>query len=255
MILAFSKKKLIKLKSLFIILIIASSCSAYKNAHYFKKGALKQSNSSITKNITFQANDILGISISAVDKETIKPFVYSSENTKETNSAQQFTIDEKGEIEFPIIGKIKISGLTKFEAIELIKSKFNDHDVYPDVKIEHLNFKITILGDVKSPGTYSINDQSISIFEAIGLANDLNITGKKYNVLLIRDVNGQKLEYKLDLTKKDIVNSPVFYLKQNDVVYVEPTAYKVFSSIYGINIATIFSITSLLITTFFITTK
>jgi polysaccharide export outer membrane protein len=160
-----------------------------------------------------------------------------------------YLIDENGKINFPLIGEIQLAGLTRTEATNLIQNKLREfiNDAIVTLRIQ--NFKITILGDVKIPGTYNIPNERLTLIEAIGLAGDLNITGVRNNVLVIREENGIKKEYRLDLTKNDIFTSPVYYLNQNDVVYVEPNRAKRNTSIVSSTAGIFISVASLVITT------
>ena len=154
----------------------------------------------------------------------------------------------------PIIGAVKIGGLTRDSAISVIRNVLLEHLESPHVSIRILNFKVTVLGEVNNPGTFAVPNERINIIEAIGVAKDLKITGKRKNVVVIRNENGQNKEYRVDLTSKTLFQSPVYMLKQNDIVYVEPN----FKARYDASIlrttgGVILSATSLIITTFVVT--
>ena len=167
-----------------------------------------------------------------------------------------YLIDKDGMIDFPIIGKIKIAGLDRNEAIELLKNQLSVYIKKPIVNIRILNYKITVIGEVSKPGTFTIPNERITILEAIGIAGDLTITGKRNNVLIIRDIDGQKINFRVDLTKNELFKSPVYYLNQNDVVYVEPNRTKINSSaINPSNAGIIISSISLFITTIVLLSK
>lgn len=135
-----------------------------------------------------------------------------------------YTVDEKGQIDFPILGKITIAGLTRSEVSEMIKGRLIHEEIIQDpvVTVEFMNLYISILGEVKNPGRYTINRDQISIFEAISLSGDLTIHGKRDGVIIIRDENGVSVNYRLDLRSSEIFDSPVYYLQQNDIIYVQP---------------------------------
>jgi polysaccharide export outer membrane protein len=135
-------------------------------------------------------------------------------------------VSADGTIDFPVVGNIKVEGLTRSQAIEVIKNKLSSYVVNPTVSLRILNFRITVLGDVRTPGTFTIPNERISILEALGIAGDLLITGERQNILVIRDEGGKRKEYRVDLTKESLFSSPVYYLQQNDVVYVEPNRAK-----------------------------
>ena len=142
------------------------------------------------------------------------------------------------------------------EATNLIKEKVSSYINNPVVNIQILNFKVTVLGEVKNPGTFKIPNERVTILEAIGLAGDLKITGLRKNILVIRDNNGQKTEFRADLTDNKLFNSPIYYLQQNDVVYVEPnTASRVQSTVLKTTGGVLISLSSLIITTIALITQ
>jgi polysaccharide export outer membrane protein len=150
-----------------------------------------------------------------------------------TQATQTYAVDSKGEINFPVIGKVKIGGLTKSEAIDLLHEKVSAHLTDPTIYIQVFSFKITVLGEVRNPGVKAVPEDRISILDAIGAAQDLTIYGDRKNVLLIRDNDGEKEYAQFDLTQSDIFSSPYFYLQQNDVIIVNPNPTRVRESTYG----------------------
>ncbi|MFN5417031.1 MAG: polysaccharide biosynthesis/export family protein, partial [Flavobacteriia bacterium] len=160
-----------------------------------------------------------------------------------------------GYIDFPILGKLKIAGLNRTQASELFKSELKEYVADANVNIQLMNFKITVLGDVLKPGTFEILDERISLLEAIGLAQDLNLTGLRTNVLLIRENSGIKEEIRIDLTSKSFLKSKYYYLKQNDVIYVEPNKFKLRSQRIGAYLNTGLTIISLLVTSILFISK
>lgn len=235
--LLYMKKLSSKTLLLFTIVVLLSSCSMAKKVPYFKD--LESSNEEIPvvqNEPIIHNDDMLSIVISAIDPLTVAPFnlpiiSYSSpgeEKLSTTPTMQPYVVDVNGDINFPIIGKIKIGGLKKSEAAALIKEKLQPYLKDPIVTIQFLNYKITILGEVKRPGTYTISNEHTSILQALGIAGDLTIYGRRDNVLLIREMEGGKKEYvRIDLNKTDILSSPFYYLQQNDIIYVEPNKTKV----------------------------
>jgi polysaccharide export outer membrane protein len=142
-----------------------------------------------------------------------------------------------------------VGGLNRTQAIELLTEKLKPFLNAPNIQIRISNYKITVLGDVKTPGTFNIPNERITILEAIGLAGDLNITAKRTDIQVIRDKNGQKTNYLIDLTKSDFFASPAYFLEQNDVVYVKPNKVKINSgALNPSNAGIIISAISLLIT-------
>lgn len=209
-----------------------ASCAPRKEIVYFQTGAV-DSVGVVNKNFTpvFKSDDLLSIKVMADDAESAAQFnLPDGGGIRGINQGylignavvSGYLIDENGYIDMPVIGKVNIMGMTRIEASEHITNLVKDYLKNPVVHIQIENFKITVLGDVGRPGTYRIPNERITLVEAIGLAGDLRITGMRTNVLVIRDRNGVKSEYRVDLTSKDFLQSPVYYLEQNDVVYVEP---------------------------------
>ena len=132
-------------------------------------------------------------------------------------SSTAYLIDSLGNITLPILGDIHLGGLNRMEATELLTENLKDYLKNPTVQISILNFKVTVLGDVNSPGTFKIPNERITILEAIGLAGDLHITGNRKNVVVIRNEEGGEKSYRIDLTSNNLFTSPVYFLNQNDI--------------------------------------
>lgn len=255
------------LLSFFVISLFAlSSCVSKTKINYFQSTTSSDSTSVVTNfNYTpvFKADDFLAIDVSSMDSESIKPFlldasINSTQPPQYNNgiaAKSGYLIDGNGDIDFPFLGKIHIAGLNRNEATTLLKSRLSEYIANPVVNIRIQNFKVTVLGDVRNPGSFNIPNERITLPEIIGVAGDLNITGIRNNILVIRDVNGVKTEYRVDLTSRDVFNSPVYYLAQNDVVYVEPNRAKRNSSLISSTAGVFISVASLLITTINVLTK
>lgn len=248
----------INIKALLIILslIIFSNCTTRKNLTYFQ-GSLSSTEANKNYTPTLKPDDILSVTIIGLDVEAVKPFNLPIENSRQNIGGYTqgnptppgYLISNDGNIDFPVIGKIKLGGLTREEATELLKEKLRPYLTNPTILIKILNYKITVLGDVRNPGTFTIPNERITILEAIGIAGDLNITGLRKNVLVIRETDGKRTEALVDLTSKELFSSPVFYLQQNDVVYVEPNRAKRNSSIVNTaNVSLAISVISLFVT-------
>lgn len=225
--------KNILLKNIFLLLSLVTviSCGVPKNISYLQGlKNLEEINTKEKNHIKYKPQDVISILVSADDEETAIPFNANtvSNSNEENNSrftnkkASKYLVDSNGNIEFPILGKLKVSNLTSLEVKEMIENKLNPYIKNPIVNVKLANFKITILGEVNNPGSILIDDEQISILEAIGIAGDLKLQGKRDNLLVIRKENDKHISYKIDLTSKDIFNSPVYYLKQNDIIYIEP---------------------------------
>jgi polysaccharide export outer membrane protein len=167
-----------------------------------------------------------------------------------------YLIDAEGNVQLPGLGTVQLAGLNRMEATAMLQDKISAFVDNPVVNIQILNFKVTILGEVMQPGTYRIPNERMTILEAIGLAGDLKMTGVRTNVLVIRDNDGSKHEYRVDLTDTAVFNSPAYYLQQNDVVYVEPNAAaRTNASIWRATGSVFISLASLIVTTIVLITN
>ncbi|XLS30793.1 polysaccharide biosynthesis/export family protein [Flavobacteriaceae bacterium M23B6Z8] len=229
--------------------IFISSCASRKDVVYFQDAkdfeTVVDTDTFASK---FKVNDILNIYISTFDSEATRPFnlIKATENGR--SEAVDYLIDKDGYIDYPVLGKMKLVGLTVQEAKALFKEKLSIYLKDPIVNIRLANFRVTVLGSVNRPGTYTISGERITILEALGQAGDLNIKGRRDNVLVIRDFNGTKVYTRINLTNKESMNSPVYYLTQNDVVYVEPNKSAIKTSSLDSRTSIAISIVSLLIT-------
>jgi polysaccharide export outer membrane protein len=249
---------LLKKQYLIVVLTILStiSCTHKKNMIYFQ-GKLGNAEMNKSNNPLLKSDDLLSITVLGIDEQAIKPFNLPLANNNQNNggyaqgapSPTGYLIDSEGNIDFPVIGKIKLSGLTRSVAIDILKEQLKPYLNNPTILIRILNYKITVLGEVRNPGTFNIPNERITLLEAIGIAGDLQITGLRKNVLVIRDSDGKKTETRVDLTTNELFSSPVYYLQQNDVVYVEPNRAKVNSSVVNTaNVSLVISVISLFIT-------
>lgn len=211
---------------------------------------------------SIRPNDVLGITVSSSNMESVQDFnkypavnPFGTSNNNQTAQPQGYLVDDAGEIKFPVIGMIKAAGLKRAELENKIAKKIAIYskDALVDVRI--LNYKITILGEVNAPGTYNVNDERVTIFQAISLAGDLTITGQRQNVLLLRDVDGMQESYRLDLTSADLLSSPHYYLQQNDVLYIEPSQNQINATAVGRNTNILISIASFLLTAVLLFTR
>lgn len=232
-----------------LMIILLSSCASRQDLVYFQDEPLP---SSAFENpnfeIHYKTDDLLTIDVSALDPEAARPFnlpvVTYSDNimlAQGNLKMQTYLINVNGEIEFPVLGTVKLGGLTRSQATTYLKERLAEYIKDPIVNIRLANFTISVLGEVNRPGTYNVQDERISVLEALGLAGDLSIYGVRNNVLLIREVDGQKRFAKLDLTSINMVNSPTYYLEQNDIIYVEPNKAKVRSSTFNPNTGVVIS--------------
>ena len=241
---------------LFFILSILQSCVSKKDIIYLQNDKIEQEKVSNNYITIFKPDDLLLISVISQNPEAAIPFnlpavVVSASGGNVVGQPSQlpYLIDSKGEIDFPLLGKIKIAGLTREEAIQLLKEKLSPKYLKnPAIYIRITNFKINVTGAVKRPGTYTIQNERVTILDALSLAGDLEISAKRQDILVIREENNKKVEYKVNLLSKKLYTSPVFYLQQNDNIYVEPNYASIQSASSNTNTSLFISVTGLLIT-------
>ncbi len=234
-----------------IIGMLFTSCASKQDIVYFQNA---KSFETVVDTDTFTAKlkvgDVVSIYVSTLDPTVTQPY-----NLVRSAGAQgeliDYLIDVEGNIDYPVLGKIKLLGLTVEQAKALFKKKFDEGQLLKDPVIifRVLNFRVTIAGEVNRPGVYPVSGERVSILEALGMAGDLTIKGKRTNILVVRDFNGTKTYTRIDLTNKEVFNSPVYYLTQNDYVYVEPNNSAISGASGDARIGTLISITSFLITT------
>jgi polysaccharide biosynthesis/export protein len=237
---------------LLVIFVFFASCTTKKEIIYFQNA---KDFETIVDTDTFKAKlkigDIVSIYVSTLDQTVTTPYNIVMETGMGGGQMIDYLIDVDGNIDYPVLGKVKLVGLTTEEAKELFKKKFSDGDLLKDpvIMIRVLNFRITVAGEVRSPGVYPVSGERVSILEALGLAGDLTIKGRRDNVMVVRDFNGTKTITRIDLTSKEIFNSPVYYLTQNDYVYVEPNNSSISAASGDSRLSTLISISSFLLTT------
>lgn len=234
-----------------IILLFLSSCVSKKEVVYFQNAKdFETMVDTDTFTPKFKVNDIISVYVSTFDMDASRPFNLSKDGGNNNNTEfLDYLIDNEGNIDYPVLGKIKLLGLSVQEAQELFKDKLALYLKNPIVNIRILNFRISVLGEVGSPGMYEVSGERITILEALALAGDLTIKGQRENILVVRDFNGTKTYTRVDLTNKELFNSPVYYLTQNDTIYVEPNNSAVSGASGDMRISTIISISSFLVTT------
>lgn len=231
-----SIKKLIP--ALLAALFIATSCGSVKDIAYFQNKVVNDPEK-IDKHagIVIQPKDMLSIVVSSKNPELVAmfnlPVVSYQAGSEVVNEGYNqrlmgYVVDNDGNIDFPVLGVLKVSGLTRWELSKMIKDKLINDGLLTDavVTVEFMNFKVSVIGEVNSPGTYSIEGDKVTILQAISLARDLTIFGMRENVSVIRERNGERIIYEVNLCDVSMFNSPAYYLQQNDVVYVQPSEVK-----------------------------
>jgi len=243
-----------KITPFLIAILFLSSCASKKDIVYYQNiDGLSSQGKQNSYEIKIQADDLLMIVVSAEDHESAVPFNFNSGSNSgvvaSSNLIQTYyLVDAAGTIDFPVLGKIKVSGLSKSDVIIMFKEKLAKYIKNPSINFRIMNFKVSLQGEVIAPGTFSISSERITLIEALALAKDLTIYGRRDNILIIREIDGVKSYNRVDITKADFMNSPFYYLSQNDVVYVEPNRNRVNAAAVSPNTGMIVSITSMLIT-------
>ena len=242
--------------NLYLIIVFSISSCGFRKEFDYLQGHIDEKIE--IKNIKLKQGDLIGVKIFGCDQTSLELFnIPGSQIQNQPQGiyspsivANGYLINKKGEIDLPLIGELNLEGLCLSEASELIKSKLKKYITDPKVNIQILNFKVTILGDVSRPGTIFISDEKITLLEALGLVGDLNITAQRLDILLMRYENGLLKEYRIDLTKKDFINSTTYFLQQNDFIFVKSNQAKINSSKVSSSWSIGITIASLIITTF-----
>lgn len=239
-----NKKNLLLLCTL-VLLAVAAGCSSSKKIAYLQGSeemtAEEYAQTTPLYDARIMPKDLLTITVTTTDPEASKPFnlVTPTTTTGLTTSSQAqlqtYLVDNNGQIRFPVVGMITVKGLTKTEAEEKVKGLLKTYlKEDPVVTVRFVNYKISVMGEVARPNTFTISNEKVNIFEALAMAGDMTIWGKRDNVKIIReDADGNKKVIMMDLNDRNVIFSPDFYLQQNDVVYVEPNKVKAQNSEIG----------------------
>jgi polysaccharide export outer membrane protein len=234
---------------LIIAVVFIASCTPYKSVPYFqdlKKDKIYKEQISNFSPMTVQPGDLLAIHFTSLNHDADAPFNYSlltsavagtqlsGVDRQEQEVVTGYLVDTAGIIHLPFVGGVKVSGMTTSEISTTLEGRLSDYLSKPSINVRIANFKISVLGDVNHPGVYSSKDERLTVTDAISLAGDLNTTGIRDSVLLIREFKWTREYVPLDLKSKKIFSSPYFYLKNNDIIYVQPNKDKVAQSDSGI---------------------
>ena len=252
-------KRFLYFISIVSIVLTLASCNASKKVAYIQGAGEDDMSEYMQSTPLYDAKimpkDLLTITVSATDPEAVKPFnltvpsMTTGTSTYSQPSLQAYLVDNNGQINFPVIGLITLSGLTKSEAEQKVTGLLSKYlKEQPVVTVKFVNYKISVIGEVARPNTFTIVNEKVNIFEALAMAGDMTIWGKRQNVKIIReDVSGNKKVVVLNLNDPSVIYSPFYYLQQNDVVYVEPNETKAKNSEIGSATSLWLSGTSILI--------
>lgn len=250
----------------FLILLISlliSSCVSRKQVAYFQDlEEMQMEVSSAENDIKIQPKDELRILVLAPEQEAVTPFNLSirmavggggNNNAGGNTGMATYIVSESGEIKFPVLGEISVEGLTRYDLEKQLEEKISRYVQDPVVNVRIINFQITFLGEVT--GTINIPNDQITLSKALGLVGGIPFSGKQKNIVVIREVDGKRTQAILDITDADIMNSPYYYLKQNDIIYIEPTAPRRQSAGYLGTVGTYLGISSAVISLIFLFTR
>ncbi|MCD8297161.1 MAG: polysaccharide biosynthesis/export family protein [Prevotella sp.] len=239
-------KKLTGFIAFAALCLLLGSCGSSKYIAYFQNAdTINLAMSKGLYDARIMPKDLLTITVSTTDPKVSSPFNLSVTNTLNASGSlytnagalQTYLVDNDGYINFPVVGQLKVGGMTKRECETLIRDKilpYVSESENPIVTVKMASFKVSIAGEVKAPGVYTVDQEKISIVEALARAGDLTIYGRRENVMLIReDDKGEKSIHRINLNDADIINSPYYYLQQNDYIYVEPNKVQAHNSAIG----------------------
>lgn len=224
-----------RLLYLLFSLVSLSSCNTSKEINYFQNVEVNSPEAvAPPQDITVQPKDQISIVVSSKDPELAALFnltrVQHRVGSTDPNSGNTngeiigYTLDDKGSIDFPVLGSLTVAGMTRSRIAALVKQRLKEENLVNDpvVTVEFTNLSFSVLGEVKNPGKYSISKDYITLLEAISMTGDLTIYGKRDAIFVIREEKGERMTHRVDIRSRDLFKSPVYYLQQNDVVYVQP---------------------------------
>ncbi|WP_207533041.1 polysaccharide biosynthesis/export family protein [Desertivirga arenae] len=219
------------MKNFYLFLALClTGCSASRNLVYFSDLNQKsEGNEVVVAELEpkIQKSDLLNISVTSSSLESNVLFTANvTESRKGNYEKEGYRVNKNGEINFPVVGNVKLEGLTIDQAQKALTAQLGNYVKKPIVNVQFLNFKVTVIGEVNHPSTLQVNSDKITLLEALGMAGDMTAYGKRNNVLVIREMGDKRTMARLNLNKKETLTSPYFYLQQNDVVYVEPDKAK-----------------------------
>ena len=245
------------MKKILLLLLIISlgSCATKEQVVYFQDSdELASINiDSIYQHPTIQVNDLLKIDLTALEPETLLPFMFEKNIAASGGNRQLdllkldgYLVDKEGDINYPGLGKVQVKGKSTQEVQELLTKRLGKFIKDVNVKVRLVNFKFTVMGEVKAPGTYTVSEETVTLPQALAMAGDLSIQGKRENLLVFRNEDGVLTTKRIDLTQTDWMNSPYYFLKQNDMIYVQPNNPRIKSAGFIGNVGSIISVMSIL---------
>ncbi len=224
--------------SSFLLSLFITSCKSTRDVSYFQDLSSEIPVEVFQPNqnhvLKFKVGDILAITVTAIDPNSVAIFntpvvSYMTPNSDKLSISQQlltYTIDNNGCVNLPVLGQVKVAGLSRVEVIDLLQNRISKYVNDPIVNVQLVNFRISVLGEVLTPGSYPVDNERVTVLDALAMAGDMTITGNREDICIIRDENGEKKVIKIDLYNSDILTDSAFYVQQNDVIYVRPNRAK-----------------------------
>lgn len=245
----------------FVVLLSLAGCTSYKNVPYMQNPDVVNSyrDSLPLYDAKIMPKDLLSITVNTTDPEAAAPFnltvqtplnaALTNINTTTQPSLQQYLVNNEGQIDFPVIGRLTVGGLTKNQVEDLIRAKLMPYlKETPIVTVRMANYKISVMGEVNRPGIFTVSNEKVNVLEALAMAGDMTVYGVRDNVKLVReDATGKREIITLNLNDASLILSPYYYLRQNDIIYVSPNKTKARNSDIGSSTTILVSITSVLV--------
>lgn len=250
------------------LLFFMTSCRLHERFVYFQ-GNPASNQVATSYSPVIKPDDILSVIVSSDKPESARPFNFQkSEIGVEYQRLvgapmplglpilDGYLVDEEGFVVLPVIGRVQVSGLNRRQMMEMLIPLYSEYLSNPVINIKIMNFRVSVLGDVRAPGVKLVSNERVTILEALALAGDLNPTANRKNILVIREKDNERFEYVIDLTQKNLFSSPAYYLQQNDVIYIEPTlAAQTQGTFWRTSLPTIAGLASFVVTTIFLITR
>lgn len=262
--------QLTRLRVCFTLLALTffSSCGLPKRFIYFQ-GEKAPNQVATSYSPLIKPDDILSVIINSDMPESARPFNFQKSEVGTDSPRlvgatmplglpilEGYLVDETGFIALPVLGKVQVAGMTRKQAMDFLTPLYKEYLANPVVNIKIMNFRVSVLGDVRYPGVKIVTNERVTILEALAMSGDLHPTANRKNILVIREKDNQRFEYLIDLTSKNVFSSPAYFLEQNDVIYVEPNlAAQVQGTFWRTSLPTVVSIVSVTLTAVLLITR
>ena len=250
-------KKVLSLFYICLGVLLLSACAGEKVAYFKNIDEVSLAASKGLYDAHIMPKDLILVTVNTTDPQVSAPFNNGTGGSKggqavgTTTTTDGYLVDNQGNINFPVVGKLHVAGLTKNQCEDMIKNKIAPYlaaNENPVVTVRMASYRVTITGEVKSPGVIPVSTEKISIIEALAQAGDLTIYGKRDNIILIREkADGEKEYHRLNLNDANIINSPYYYLQQNDIIYVQPNTVQSQNSMIGNSTSLWFSLVGIVV--------